>query len=145
MSAAFDVINHQILFHRLENSFGITSCSLDWIRSYLNNRVQCVNINGVKSEGKSSKCGVPQGSVLGPMVYCMYTRPIGELLRQHKIEFHCYADDTQLYITFHRSDNLDSIKAKLEGCLEDLRNWMINNKLKLNDDKTELIIFSSRS
>ena len=94
LSAAFDVIDHGILYQRLEQSFGISGNALAWIQSYLSDRIQCVGIDSITSADKMMQFGVPQGSVLGPSMYTMYSKPIGEICRQHDIQFHYYADDT---------------------------------------------------
>ena len=87
-------------------------------------------------------CGVPQGSVLGPMQFCLYLLPLGAILRHRNIGYHIYTDDTQLYISFKCKDPLESL-TKLNMCISDIRVWMIKNKLKINDSKTEFIIFRS--
>lgn len=143
LSAAFDLINHDILFHRLEFTFGIVSESLRWFESYLNNRVHCVEIGNTLSNEKILQTGVPQGSVLGPIIYCMFTRPLGQIISRHGLSYHCYADDTQLYTDFNSIDCND-ISNKLESCLSEIVDWMQLNRLKLNRDKTELILFSQR-
>ena len=95
------------------------------------------------SEFASLLCGVPHGSVLRPIIFCLYLLPlVGAILRHHNIGYHIYADDTQLYISFKCKDPLESLK-KLNMCISDIRGWMIKNKLKINDSKTELIIFRS--
>ena len=94
------------------------------------------------SDFASLLCGVPQGSVLGPMKFCLYLPPLGAILRHHNIDYHIYADDTQLYISFKCKDPLKSL-TKLNMCISDIRVWMIKNKLKINDSKTEFIIFRS--
>ena len=86
--------------------------------------------------------GCPQGSVLGPMKFCLYLLPLGAILRHHNIGYHIYADDTQLYISFKCKDPLESL-TKLNMCISDIRVWMIKNKLKINDSKTEFIISRS--
>ena len=133
-SAAFDTIDHDNLFYILERYVGIGGSALRLIRSYFCNRTQIVLIDGIMSD---LLCGVPQGSVLGPMQFWLYLLPLGAILRHHNIGYHIYADDTQLYI-----DPLKSL-TKFNMCISDIRMWMIINKLKMNDSKTEFIIFRS--
>ena len=83
-------------------------------------------------------CGVPQGSVLGPLKFCLYLLPFGVILKYHGIGYHIYADDTQLYISYKCNNPLTSL-PKLNNYISDIRVWMIKNKLNLNDSKTELI------
>ena len=142
MSAAFDTIDHDNLFYILEKFVGIGGSALRLIRSYFSDRTQRVQIDGIVSDVASLLCGVPQGSVLGPMKFCLYLLPLGAILRQHNIGYHIYADDTQLYISFKCKDPLESL-TKLNMCISDNRVWMIKNKLKINDSKTDFIIFRS--
>ena len=144
LSAAFDTIDHGILLSRLNSLYGISGDALDWSKSYLSNRVQRVIIGDTVSECKNLNFGVPQGSVLGPKIYCMYTKPRSDMIAGHGLSHHCYADDTQLYIAIEHSANLHSELLRMERCVADIRNWMRHNMLKLNDDKTELIVFASR-
>ena len=146
LSAAFDTIDHEKLLALLKSSFGVEESALEWIRSYLSGRKQSVLINGVSSDDLHLKWGVPQGSVLGPILFTVYTTPLASIIRRHGLDFHLYADDTQLYIAFKPSSptsKYDGI-AKLESCIDDIRKWMSENMLKLNDDKTELLIVTSR-
>ena len=94
------------------------------------------------SDFASLLCGVPQGSVLGPMKFCLYFLLLGAILRHHNIGYQIYADDTQLFISFKCKDPLESL-TKLNMCISDIRVWMIKNKFKINDSKTEFIIFRS--
>ena len=89
--------------------------------------------------------GVPQGSVLGPRIYCMYTKPVSDIIQRHGLSHHSYADDTQLYMTMDHSNNdwRDGL-ARIELCVSEIREWMNQNMLKLNNDKTELIVFASK-
>lgn len=144
LSAAFDVIDHDILFKRLDYSYGVTGDALRWIQSYLSDRRQCVAIGSATSDDKILGFGVPQGSVLGPRKYCLYSKPIGEICRRHNLLYHCYADDTQIYMVIRPQNNWDTIAHSLEACLVDISAWMNANMLKLNQDKTELIVFAPK-
>jgi exonuclease III len=140
LSAAFDTIDHEILLTRLRINFGICDTALNWFRSYLSNRKQFVLIDENQSSKMSLDFGVPQGSVLGPVLFIMYTTPLTKLINNHSVHHEMYADDTQL----EHSDTLDNYNVlvkKLQDCVSDIKTWMSTNKLKLNDDKTEAIRF----
>ena len=124
LSAVFDTIDHQILFHNLEHSLSITDSALAIIKSYLDGCQQCVQIEGVISEFAKLACGVPQGSVLGPLIFCIYMLPIGTIMRHHDIYFHIYADDTQSYVSFDLS-NPNVALVRMNLCISDLLIWMI--------------------
>ena len=96
LSAAFDTIDHDNLFYILEKYVGIGGSALRLIRSYFRDRTQRVQIDVILSDFASLLCGVPQGSVLGPMKFCLHLLPPGAILRHHNIGYHIYADDTQL-------------------------------------------------
>ena len=142
LSSAFDTIDHIVLFNLWQDIFGISGSALDLLKSYLDGRTQCVPIDGIVSEYAKLVCGVPQGSVLGPLNFCACMYPIGSLLRHHGIDYHIYANDTQLYITFDLSDPTIAID-KINLCISDLRTWMIKHKLKINDSKTEFMVLTS--
>ena len=142
LSSAFDTIDHAMLFNLWQDIFGISGSALDLLKSYLDGRTQCVQIDGIVSEYAKLVCGVPQGSVLGPLSFCAYMYPIGSILRHHGIDYHIYADDTQLYITFDLSDPTIALD-KINLCISDLRTWMIKHKLKINDSKTEFMVLTS--
>ena len=99
LSAAFDTIDHSVLLHRLHNHCGISGTALAWFRSYLEDRKQAVAINNITSDTVSLDYGVPQGSVLGPKLFCIYTLPLGSIIQRHGLKYHLYADDTQLYVS----------------------------------------------
>ena len=143
LSAAFDTVDHTILLSFLENHVGLSRSVLELLKSYLSGRSQCISVLNVLSELSELAFGVPQGSVLGPIAFCMYTLPLGAILRHHNLQYHIYADDTQLYCSFDSQDHASALQS-MESCVSDIRSWMIRNKLKINDDKTEFLILSSK-
>ena len=141
LSAAFDTVNHDLLLSFLENNIGIQGSALALLRSYLTHRSQKVCVNGVFSELSELLFGVPQGSVLGPLKFCIYTLPLGEIIRYHNLGFHIYADDIQLY-THCDIKNPEADLQRMRSCISDLRTWMIKNKLMINDEKTEFLVIT---
>ena len=141
LSAAFDVIDHDILLKRLEYSYGISDNTLSWFESYLKDRTQCVSVGNATSSDLVLNFSVPQGSVLGPRAYCMFAKPIGEIIRRHNLKYHCYADDSQVYMTFKKTDDWDRVSSSVEACVDEISAWMRANMLKLNQAKTEMIVF----
>ena len=141
LSAAFDTIDHSML-HRLSFRFGIKEKALKWFESYLSDRRQAVVVNAKTSSWHSLPFGVPQGSVLGPILFTMCISPLGDLVRQHNVSYHMYADDTQLYLSFRSNDHesVEVAKSSIEQCVVAIKKWMASNFLKLNDDKTELLV-----
>ena len=128
---AFDTIDHSILLDRINVYYGISELALGWFKSYLLGRTH--------SHPATLQYGVPQGSVLGPILFSLYTNPISSIIHSHNsINFHFYTDDTQLYITLLPANFFHSIQ-KLKNCLNDIQNFMFTSKLKLNPDKTEFI------
>ena len=126
----------------LENNIGLTGSVLSLFRTYLSGRSQCVSVNGVMSEFCHLAFGVPQGSVLGPLIFCTYLLPLGSILQHHKLDYHIYADDTQVYCSTDLLNPQDDLK-RITACVSDIRTWMIQNRLKINDDKTEFLILHS--
>ena len=143
LSAAFDTVDHTILINRLKTRLGIGGVALNWFKSYLTNRKYCVKINNVSSEYVSLDCGVPQGSVLGPILFTVYTLPLGDLIRKHEIPFHLYADDSQKYAVFELQE-YESTVSKIELLVKDIRSWYSANMLKCNDPKTDMMVISSK-
>ena len=146
LSAAFDMVDHKILLERLENYFGITGTALQWIRSQ---RVIIgdTNTTGAKSSGISLECGVPQGSALGPILFTLYTSPLSQICSS-KVHYHLYADDQQLYLSFKPDPTgvqsaQDDCIHQMESCVDEIREWMAGNMLKLNEEKTEFIVFGT--
>ena len=146
LSAAFDIIDHEKLIRTLDIYCGIKGDPLKWFLPYLKGRVQSVQIGSTFSREQNLLFGVPQGSVLGPVLFTIYTTPLGRIIQRHGLTYHLYADDTQLYKAFKPSDVISKCDAisRIEACVADIRIWMNDNFLKLNDDKTELLIITTR-
>ena len=144
LSAAFDTIDHSILLTRLHDSFGISKTVLSWFQSYLSGRTQTVSVNGILSSPATLDCGVPQGSVLGPVLFSLYTTPLADIISNHSINHHFYADDTQLY-TSDTPENIDSLFRIISDCFTDIQNWMTKNKLQLNGGKTEAMLVGTNN
>ncbi len=143
LSAAFDTIDHNILLNRLENFVGISGSALAWFKSYLSDRHPFVAVNDEVSYRSQVQYGVPQGSVLGPLLFTLYMLPLGDIIRRHGVSFHCYADDTQLYIS-SRPGETHQIE-KLTECIVDIKNWLMSNFLLLNSEKTEVLIIGPKN
>lgn len=143
LSAAFDTVDHELLLNFLEKYVGLSGTVLQSLRSYLSERSQCVTIKNILSHLSELIFGVPQGSVLGPLIFCIYTLPLCTILEKHGISYHIYADDTQLYFFFDPKE-CDQALQIVSKCVADVRSWMIHNKLKINDDKTEFLILTSQ-
>ena len=143
VSAAFDSVVHELLMNRLEQSFGITDKALAWLISYISERNQKVVVGSAESGGSVVTRGVPQGSVLGPILYCIYTKPIGRIITRHGVNHHCYADDLQIYLAVGRDESIVMALAKVELCVSEVAAWLTNVNLKFNMEKSEVIIFSS--
>ena len=144
LSAAFDTIDHSTLLGCFLDWFGVGGSALKWFTSYLTERYQSVKIGSTLSDLQKLLFGVPQDSVLGPLLFSLYTSPLSTLIGKHKgVNFHFYADDKQLYV--HLSHiNASAAFDKLNRCLQDVKEWMSASKLKLNPDKTKFIIFGSK-
>ena len=138
LSSAFDTIDHDILFNSLREWFGVDGTVLRWIKSYLSNCKQKVKLVKSFSDASSLPYGVSQGSVLGPLLFTLYTTPLSNIISNFNVTHHLYADDTQIYLALdHR--NFDYSFAELTECLTCVQNWMAGVKLKLNPEKTELL------
>jgi len=142
LSAAFDTVNHQCLLSILRE-LGVDGQALEWFSSYLECRRQVILIHGTCSDSRDVSCGVPQGSVLGPILFTVYTSSLGRLLREQVPDYHFYADDSDLYLCA-RPSQLVTASHQLEDCIRLVQTWMCKHQLKMNDEKTEFLVISSK-
>ena len=145
LSAAFDTIDHRVLLQTLQRDLGVTGTTLDWFASYLSGRRQTVRIGSTLSDETGLPYGVPQGFVLGPLLFSVYTSPLSQVISD--MDFHLYADNSTLYIAFNpRSANsINTSLASIHQCTSRIGHWMSNNFLKLNSDKTEVLVITPPS
>ena len=138
LSSAFDTIDHNALLERLSSKFGFHGKVLNWFSSYLSGRSYRVMLNGTSSDKYELSFGVRQGSCLGPLLFILYASKFLDIFGNHLPHSHCFADDSQLYVSFKPHDLCGQSEAILamENCISDLQNWMFKDKLKLNDGKT---------
>ena len=138
-SSAFD---HPILVHRLHTDFGFTDTVLQWFSSYLTDRTHYVSLSNHCSAFTHVHSGVPQGSVLGPLLFIMYTKPLSAIIDSHSIIHHSFADDLQLQMSAP-PDRMSELLHSMQSCISDVKAWATANVLKLNDNKTELMLVTS--
>ena len=145
LSEAFDTIDHVILSQRLSSTFGCTGIVLSWFESYLSNRSQSVFVNDVQPAPSTLKHGVPQGSVLEPILFTMYTQPLRSVIQQLGTTYHFFfADESQLHDSAAPSE-FSSLVRDMTSSIEEVGIWMKGNKIKMNGVKTELIAIGSKS
>ena len=138
LSKAFDTVDHGILLKKLEH-YGICGLVLEWIKSYFTNRQQCVEYNGICSLKSVIRCGVPQGSILGPLFFLMYINDIHNA--SNILEMVLFADDTNVFYSHNDSSYLTNI---MNTELRKLSDWFKANKLSINVAKSKYMIFKPR-
>ena len=142
-SSAFDTIDHTIIVHRLHTDFGFTDTVLQWFSSYLTDRTHYVSLCNHCSDFAPVHSGVPQGSVLGPILFTMYIKSLSAIIDSHSIIHHSFADDLHLQMSAP-SDRISEVLHSMQLCISDVKAWATANMLKLNDSKTELMLVTSK-
>ena len=131
------------MLKRLESTYGFDGLPLEWFKNYLSDRSFNVRCSGTKSDSVDSSVGVPQRSVLGPLLFSLYARDLERIVLKYKLGFHQYADDTQIH-GHCNNEGTEELQIRVSECVDEITSWMGANCLKLNSEKTELIWFSSR-
>ena len=144
LSAAFDTVDHELLLARLEHRFGIVGGPLAWFKSYLTDRSFAVFCNGSLSKTMRLLCSVPQGSVLGPLLFILYIDELADIAQSMGVSLQAYADDIQVYLHCKIPAIVSTIET-LQHCIEVICNWMASSRLKLNVDKTEVLWLGTNS
>ncbi len=121
LTLAFDTVDHKTLLSRLEYFVGIQGTVLSWYKSYLTNRSFSIILGHFSSLPTKLSCGVPQGSILTPILFSLYLLPLGSIFRKHGVSFHCYADDTQIYLPLKQ--NKHAALESLFACLDKVKTW----------------------
>ncbi|CAB3994781.1 Hypothetical predicted protein, partial [Paramuricea clavata] len=137
LSKAFDTVNHSILFSKLSKA-GFTDATITWFKSYLYQRIQVTRVDNATSSAKYVSVGVPQGSVLEPLLFILYVNDLPSCIKKCKVTM--YADDTVLYFS---SSTLSELEENLNADLEILRRYLNDNLLTLNAEKSKFVIFGS--
>ena len=147
MSAAFDTVDHPLLLSLLQECYGLDDVVLEWFKSYLENRTCAVNISDAFSNFVCLLFGVPQGSILGPILFTLYTKHVQHIALKYNLQVQLYADDTQLYIGFKCLNHMSvqTVKANIENCIIEIKCWMCFRYLKLNEGKTKLLLLAKPS
>jgi len=138
LSAAFDTVDHDILVRRLETSYGLSGSVLQWFQTYLVGRRQYVRTGSSASSPTLIVWGVPQGSVLGPILFLLYTADLIPLIQACSLLPHHYADVTQIHGFCRPSASLE-LQNTISNCVDDIAMWMRSNRLQLNTAKTEIL------
>jgi len=141
LSAAFDSVDHDTLLRRLQMSYGLGGAVINWFTLYLAGRTQFVASSASRCTPTSVLYGVPRGSVLGPILFLLYTADVLQLVKSHQLQPHAYADDTQICGSY-RPPDVNILQERVSDCIDEVSTWMMANRLQ---DRGTLVFFSSPS
>ena len=136
---AFDTVNHKFILEKLQH-YGVRGIAFNWFQSYLTNKRQYVEVNGASSDILDVMCGVPQGSVLGQLLFLIFINDLGAVCK--KVKFYLFDEDANIYF---ESDNLDLSEKTMNKELRKVDKWLTTNRLALNIDKSHFVLFHSSS
>ena len=142
-SSAFDTIHHSILVHSLHTDFRFTDAVLQWFSSYLTDRTLYVSLSSNCSAFAPVHSGVPQDSFIGPMLFSMYIKPLSSIIDSHYIIHHSFADDLQLQMSAPPG-KISELLHSMHSCIGDVKDWATASMLRINDNKTELMLVTSK-
>ena len=142
-SSAFYTIDHPIHVNRLHTDFGFTYTVLQWFSSYLTDRTHYISLSNHCSAFAPVHSAVPQGSVLGPILFTIYIKPLSAIIDSHSIIHHSFSDELQLQMSVP-PDRISELLNSMQSCISDVKAWANANMLKLNDNKTDLMLVTSK-
>ena len=145
LSAAFDTVDHTVLLHILQSKFHITGSALTWLKSFLSGRTQRVKIGDSLSSSLTLLFGVPQGSILGPLLFNLYCSSLPEAFSHAGFTSMGYADDNLGLRVFPAFSKLSTLFSDVPSCLSSISKWTNTHFLKLNTTKTYVMVFGSKS
>lgn len=143
LQSAFDSVDHGILLDRLLGTYGISGMAHNWFKSFVTGRTQFVKFRSFDSQSHAFPCGVPQGSVLGPIIFILYTQDIIPLVQNLGLNINVFADDIQVYGSCSPGDT-SQLCVRLTSCISSVGSWLRSNRLLLNSNKTEFMWCSTR-
>lgn len=145
LSAAFDTVDHRLLLHILQFKYHITGSALSWLKCFITGRQQRVKIGDCLSDSIYVLFGVPQGSILGPLLFNLYCTSINDAFELCGFANMGYADDNLGFRTFSARSSVHTLLSDVPNCIASIRNWTRTHFLKLNSDKTQIIVFGNSS